>query len=68
MSAEAAKLCPYCSAPLRNQTASPKGFLKATYACGTVLGSFRQQVVPVRSPACRKQEKPAPQAQQAQPR
>jgi hypothetical protein len=56
-----AKLCPYCSAPLQSEMVSPKGFTKATYACGTVLGYYRQQTVPVRSPACRRNARPAQQ-------
>ena len=54
MSATAPPTCPYCAAPFRNQTVSTKGFTKAHYGCGTVVGYFHQQVVPVRSEVCRK--------------
>ena len=57
MSITIAPCCPYCSAPLTNQAVSTKGFTKALYTCGTVLGYFRQhQGVPLRSEGCRKNE------------
>jgi hypothetical protein len=64
MSATAPKSCPYCSAPFHSQTVSPNGFTKAYYACGTAMGYYRQQVVPVRSEACRTSARAA----QPQPR
>ena len=62
MSATAPPVCPYCAAPFRNQTVSTKGFTKAHYSCGTVVGYFHQQVVPVRSELCRKKAEGAQQA------
>jgi hypothetical protein len=64
MSSVAPGRCPYCASPLSGQTTSSRGFTKASYACGTAVGYYHRQVVPVRSQACRKNEKTA-QPQQA---
>jgi hypothetical protein len=63
MSDVAPTFCPYCSAPLCKQTTSGRGFTKAHYGCGTVLGCFRLQRIPVRSQDCHKNEKTAKQHQ-----
>jgi hypothetical protein len=59
MSDVAPKLCPYCSAPLRQRTTSVRGVAKAHYACGTTLGFFRLLRLPVRSEDCRRNERAA---------
>ena len=50
------KQCPYCEAPQSARKSNAKAFTKSYYACGTVVGHFRQQTVPLRSEACRRNE------------